>query len=95
MSLLHERIKANYWKGVEAVGGHIVFEDDGFRFTPHSFNIQADSVFVPYQHIQEVSKVNTLFIIPNGVKIIDKNKNVHKIVVNQREKIFEFLNEMK
>ena len=54
--------------------GHIVFEDDGFRFTPHSFNIQADSVFVPYQHIQEVSKVNTLFIVPNGVKIIDKNK---------------------
>ena len=86
MSLLHERIKANYWKGVE-VRGHIVFEDDGFRFTPHSFNIQVDSVFVPYQHIQEVSKVNTLFIVPNGVKIIDKNKNVHKIVVNQRENL--------
>ena len=52
MSLLHKRIKANYWKGIEAVWGHIVFMDDGFRFTPPSFNIQADSVFVPYQHIQ-------------------------------------------
>ena len=95
MSLLHKRIKANYWKGVEAVWGHIVFMDDGFRFTPPSFNIQADSVFVPYQHIQEISKVNTLFVVPNGVKIIDKDKNVHKIVVNQRGKIIKFLNEMK
>ena len=89
MSLLHERIKANYWKGVEAVGAILYLRMMDLDL-PHSFNIQADSVFVPYQHIQEVSKVNTLFIVPNGVKIIDKNKNVHKIVVNQREKSLNF-----
>ncbi|UDI79171.1 hypothetical protein HYI43_11720 [Staphylococcus taiwanensis] len=95
MSLMHEKVKANYWKGKEAVGGHILFEDSGFRFTAHALNIQTDSVFVPYNIIKEVKPYRSLGIVPNGVKVMDKNNNEHKLVVYQKKNVVHFLNEMK
>ncbi|MHB7973650.1 hypothetical protein ACYCJJ_08785 [Staphylococcus borealis] len=49
--------------------------DSGLR---PPFNIQGGSLFVLYQHIQDVMKVNTLFIVPNSIKIIDKDHNIHQ-----------------
>ncbi|PNZ67468.1 hypothetical protein E2556_00095 [Staphylococcus croceilyticus] len=95
MALLHEKIKANYWKGKEAVGGHVLFEDNGFKFTAHALNIQKDSVFVSYDNIKEVKPFRSLGIIPNGVKVIDKDNNEHKLVVYQQKNVIQFLNEMK
>lgn len=95
MALLHEKIKANYWKGKEAVGGHVLFEDNGFKFTAHALNIQKDSVFVSYDNIKEVKPFRSLGIIPNGVKVIDKENNEHKLVVYQQKNVIQFLNEMK
>ncbi|PNZ30617.1 Uncharacterised protein [Staphylococcus petrasii] len=95
MSLLHEKIKANYWKRKEVVGGHVLFEDNGFKFTAHALNIQKDPVFVSYDNIKEVKPYRSLGIIPNGVKVIDKDNNEHKLVVYQQKNVIQFLNEMK
>ncbi|GGG97058.1 hypothetical protein E2558_11090 [Staphylococcus pragensis] len=95
MSLLHENIKANYWKGKEAVGGHVLFEDNGFKFTAHALNIQKESVFVSYDNIKEVKPYRSLGIIPNGVKVIDKDDNEHKLVVYQQKNVIQFLNDTK
>lgn len=50
---------------------------------------------MPYDIIKEVKPYRSLGTIPNGVIVIDKNNNEHKLVVYQKKNVIHFLNEMK
>lgn len=84
-------ILANYFRGSEAVGGKIYFDNTGLTFKSHKFNIQRGETRIDYNQIQDVNKRNTLGIVPNGISIFTKDGVEHKFVIYNREKIIDFL----
>ena len=87
-----QKIMANYFRGIEAVGGKIYFYEDKLIFKSHVFNIQRGETEIKYSDIAEIQKRNTSFIVPNGMSIIAKDGFKHKFVLNGRNKVIEFLN---
>lgn len=85
-------IAANYFRGIEAVGGKIYFDETGFVFNSHSFNIQTGETRIDYSQITSVGTRNTLGIVPNGMVVITKDKKEHKFVIYNRKCVIEFLN---
>ncbi len=85
------KIAANYFRGAEAVGGHIFFDEGGMTFKSHSFNIQTGETRITYADIVKVSKRNTLGIVPNGISVFDKNGFEHKFVISHRGQVLQFL----
>lgn len=87
-----KHIAANYFRGVEAVGGKIYFDETGLTFKSHAINIQTGETRIEYEKISEVVKRNTLGIVPNGISIFTKDGFEHKFVINNRSKVIDFLN---
>lgn len=84
-------ILANYFKGIEAVGGKIYFDDTGLTFKSHALNFQTGETRIEYVQIIKVVKRNTLGIIPNGMSIFTKDNYEHKFVIYHRNSVIEFL----
>lgn len=84
-------IAANYFKGIEAVGGKIYFDEAGLTFKSHALNIQTGETRIEYAQIIKVAKRNTLGIIPNGISIFTKDNFQHKFVIYNRKSVIEFL----
>lgn len=87
----NEQIAANCIRGSEAVGGKIYFDEKGFTFKSHDFNIQTGETRIEYAHIVKIGKRNTLGILPNGISVFTKDGFEHKFVINKREEIMEFI----
>lgn len=89
-----EKVKANYKMGIEMVGGNIYFDEKGFSFRPHAFNIQKKEVRVEYIDIERVSMKNTWGVIPNGMIVLetkDFKRLEHRFIVQRRNDIVDFL----
>lgn len=84
-------ILANYFKGIEAVGGKINFDETGLTFQSHALNIQTGETRIEYSQITKIAKRNTLGIVPNGISIFTKDNFEHKFVINNRNSVIEFL----
>lgn len=84
-------IFANYFKGLEAVGGKIYFNDTGLTFQSHSLNIQTGEIRIEYSQISKIAKRNTLGIVPNGISIFTKDGFEHKFVIYNRNSVIAFL----
>lgn len=84
-------IPANYIRGMEGVGGKVVFDNTGLTFYPHAINIQRAEEQIDYCNIKEVKKRNTLGLVPNGIAIVTKDGHEHKFVVYDRSSLIEFL----
>ena len=85
------KIPANYCRGIESVGGHISFDEEGLTFKSHDVNIQTCDLHIDYSQIQAVNKRNTLGIVPNGILLITNDGNKYKFVINGRTAVMEFL----
>lgn len=94
-NFIGKAVSANLYRGIEAVGGKILFDKDGMAFVAHKLNIQSEKTFIFYKDIVEVKKKNTLGIVPNGLLVITSDGVSYKFVVNERNKIFEFLAEQR
>lgn len=84
-------ILANYFRGIEAVGGKIEFDETGFIFRSHAFNFQTGEIRIEYKQIEKIARRNTLGIVPNGVSVFTKDHFEHKFVINNRNAVIEFL----
>lgn len=84
-------IDANYFRGIEAVGGKIFFDETGFVFKSHSINIQSGETRIDYSQIVSVRTRNTLGLVPNGISVLTKDNKKHKFVINNRKTVIEFL----
>jgi len=62
--------KANLYRGIEGVGGRLVLTREYLLFKPHVINIQKDEETILLKDIKGVRKMNSLGIIPNGLKVI-------------------------
>ena len=91
MEYCDKSISANYFRGMEAVGGKIYFDEKGITFKSHSFNIQTGNIRIEYMSIDYVEKRNTLGIVPNGMLIVTKDGIEHKFVISHRKEIIEYI----
>jgi len=78
---------ANMWRGAEAVGGRLHVTNQRVVFKSHSFNVQTGETHIPLADIQSVSPVNTLGIVPNGLKIALKSGVEFRFVTWGRQNI--------
>ena len=85
---------ANHFINCVGVGWYFFITNNKIIFKSHSFNVQKHDLEIPLKNIIEVKTYNNLWIIPNGLEIIQKKKT-DKFVVNNRAKIVEILNKVK
>jgi hypothetical protein len=84
-------VAANLFRGIEAVGGRLKITSRRVVFEPHAFNLQKMSAEMFLSDIVEVSKRNTMGIVPNGLLIRTKAGVEYKFVVWQREKLIKII----
>ncbi len=49
-------IFANYYRGIEAVGGKLYFDEHGITFKSHAFNVQTGETRIEYRDMQKAEK---------------------------------------
>jgi hypothetical protein len=81
-------IAANYYRGIEAVGGKLFFDDTGMTFKSHAFNIQVGENRIEYKDILKAEVKGFL----TGLSVYTKDGLEHKFVVYHRKDIVDFLN---
>lgn len=84
---------ANHFLWIEGVGGHLFITNDKIIFKSHSLNIQNHTMEIMLKDVVEVKTYNNLWIIPNGLEIVQKEKT-DKFVVNSRSKIVKILHDL-
>ncbi|MGG1203711.1 GRAM domain-containing protein [Brevibacillus formosus] len=94
-SIVQENIAANLFRGMEGVGGRLMITSERLYFQPHSLNIQTQPLELNLKDIAAVEKRNTLFVIPNGMKIKMHNGQEHKFVVWKRAEIIGMIQDTK
>ena len=77
---------ANMIIGFENTGGKLFLTKDTLLFYSHGVNLKIKRLIIPIalDEIIRVDKVSTLGFIPNGIKIITKEKD-YKLVVQGRK----------
>lgn len=75
---------ANHFKNTEGVGGKLYLLNNRVEFKSHGFNIQNHAFNIYLTEVKELGFYKTLGIVPNGLKIILRNGEVEKFVVNNR-----------
>ncbi len=85
---------ANHFKGIESVGGKLVLTNKRLYFKSHKLNFQNHELSLELKDIKEHVKVNTLSIVPNGLKIILKSGEEERFVLNRRNDWIKFLNSL-
>ncbi|MBR2432588.1 MAG: hypothetical protein IKB23_06690 [Clostridia bacterium] len=83
-----ESIPANYYRGIEAVGGKLFFDETGMTFKSHAFNVQTGESRIEYKDIAKAQVKGFL----TGISVYTKDGIEHKFVVYYRKKVVEFLN---
>ncbi len=99
-------VAANFFRGIESVGGRLKITSRRVLFEASEINLQEQHADILdsesnlleqhaeilFSDIAEVSKLNTMGIIPNGLLIITKGKVIYKFVVWRRGKLIELIN---
>ncbi len=83
---------ANLFRGREAVGGRLHFDEKGMTFQSHKVNIQKGQSRIHYNEIKHIKAFRTLGIVPNGMAIVTKKGKEYRFVINNRKAIMAFLN---
>ncbi len=89
--VLVEKTPANLFKGMEAVGGHLMITDQRLVFKSHKLNIQGGTTEIRFTDIESVSKASTFKIIPNRLIVQMKDGKKHKFVVYKRDKLWQLI----
>ena len=84
-------VRANLFRGLEAVGGRMKITTRRVLFEPHSLNVQTTPAQIPLSDIIEVTKRRTLGIVPNGLLIRTRSGMEYKFVVWGRQKLINII----
>jgi|LakMenE01Jun11ns_1017448.scaffolds.fasta_scaffold9863185_3 hypothetical protein len=85
-------VAANLRRGIEGVGGRLLITSKRIKFTPHAFNFQSIPLEVPFSDIANAVAVNTMYIIPNGMKVCTRSGVVYQFVVWGRQRLVGLIN---
>ena len=83
---------ANLFKGIEAVGGKLYITKKALIHRPHKINIQSRETIIDLKDITEVTKKNTLLLVPNGLLVTTADGEKYKLVVNKRKSWMDKIN---
>jgi hypothetical protein len=75
---------ANHWRGSEARGGWLVLTERALVFRSHGLNVQNAGARIELANIRAVSKINTLGIVPNGLRVDLADGSSERFVVSER-----------
>ena len=84
-------IVANYFKGVQSLGGKLTFDNEGISFKSHKLNIGNGEIRIEYSDIEKAEKRGFL----TGLNVTTKDGTLHKFVVYHRKDIIEYLESKK
>ncbi len=76
---------ANLFRGIEGVGGKLVFTNQKLIFASHKFNIQKGQTDIYYDDIINVETRKTSGLTDNGIRITTKDSKSYDFVVNDRD----------
>ena len=82
---------ANYFKGVEAVGGKLFLTNKRLIFKSHKLNIQNHQLSISLPDIESTGRYKTLGLVNNGLAITSKQNTTEKFVVDQVEEWLQHL----
>lgn len=84
-------IPANYYRGLEAVGGKLAFDDRGMTFRSHALNIQTGETRIEYKDILNAQTRGLL----TEISVYTKDGAEHRFVVYHRKDVVAFLESVK
>lgn len=82
---------ANYFMGLEAVGGKLYLTNNRLVFKSHKLNIQNHELTIRLSDITVVARTNTVGVIDNGLTVTSKDNKIDKFVV---EKVDEWVEKL-
>lgn len=82
---------ANLSRGIEGVGGKLVFTNQKLIFASHKFNIQKGQINIKYSDIIDIETRKTAKLIDNGIRITTKDSKSYDFVVNDRDQWINIL----
>ncbi|MGW0433686.1 GRAM domain-containing protein [Micromonospora sp. NPDC003197] len=80
------RVRANMWRGVEAVGGRLILTDLYLSFRAHALNVQTTPVDIPLQEIVATRKYRNMGIAPNGLAVTTTSGEEYRFAVWGRDR---------
>lgn len=83
---------ANHFKNGEAVGGKLYLTEEDLIFKSHNLNLQNHELIIKRNTIKAIESCNTMWLVPNGLRIILANGSKERFVVNGRKKWLKLLN---
>ena len=86
-------ILANLFRGREAVGGKLYFDDEGMTFKSHALNIQTGDTRIEYKDITDVKPKNIYGLAPTGMLVSTSDGTEYTFVVYHRKNVIAFLRE--
>lgn len=81
---------ANMFLGKEAIGGKLGITNDTLVFHSHKFNIQKNTVRIPFEDIQSIKPCRVMWMLNNGIEVNTKTDKC-VFVVNDRKTWFEVI----
>lgn len=92
---LEADVAANFFRGMEAVGGRMKITSRRILFEAHIFNIQREPAEILLEDISEIRKISTLGIVPNGLLIRTKTGIEYRFVVWKRKHLIALIRRLK
>ena len=86
-----QTIGANYYRGLEAVGGVLSFDEAGMTFRSHALNIQTGDTRIEYKDIERAQTRGML----TEISVHTKDGQDHRFVVFHRNDVVAFLESVK
>jgi hypothetical protein len=84
-------VRVNPFRGMEAQGGMMTITTREVRFQPHQMNLSLAELRIARNDISSVEPINTMGIVPNGIKIELRSGVAFKFVVTGRSRILALL----
>ena len=84
-------VRANLLRGIENVGGRLKITNNRVLFQPHAINVQKMPEQIALSEIIEVSRTNTMRIIPNGMLIRTSRGVDYKFTVFGRGRLINLI----
>ena len=86
-----KRVNAYYYRGLEAVGGVLSFEENKMIFSSHAFNMQTGDTEIIYEDILSIDKKKAFFVLPIALEILTCDGILHKMIITGRDSVVEYL----
>ena len=87
-------IFANYFRDKEVVKGKLYFDEKGITFQSGFLGIQVGNLQIKYSNIVSVTECNSIGKVPNGMLIVTRDGLNHKFVINHRNKVIPYIENM-